>query len=116
MTPPPDGVTTAEGVTATGGITQAQVTGICNNLMNGYINSGVDAQGIIVGASPFTFVNDKGGPVLITVSGGTVLTISYRRNSTTILVGLLAGVFTLLPGDSLIITYLVPPTMFWVRF
>jgi len=65
-----------------------------------------------VSGSPYTLSNTYGQAVMVAVSGGTVLTIQYSVDGTNfILVGLLAGLFFLRPGDYLRVTYLLTPTI-----
>jgi hypothetical protein len=66
------------------------------------------ANSITVGASPFSYFNQTGGPIAIHVYGGTVSSItvnSYSIGSAT------AGQFILPQGDAITVTYSVAPTM-----
>lgn len=113
MSPPNNGVTMADGVSATGGQTPVDITSIINGLMA----SAILPSNIPVGGSPFTYQNPLSRPVNILVSGGTVTTISWSRdNSNYFLIGLLAGQFQLSPGDYLRVVYITPPTMTLVPF
>lgn len=75
-----------------------------------YQNKGfnpVAASAITVGASPFTYTNNDGYMETVSVSGGTVSSITLRGTST----GLISGMFTLYPGDALVVTYTAAPAM-----
>lgn len=62
--------------------------------------------------SPFTYINNTGQHLLVTISGGTVTTIDISRDGVVFdLLGLLAGPYVLAPGDRLRVVYLLPPTM-----
>lgn len=67
---------------------------------------------ITVGASPFTYTNDQAFNVMVFVGAGTVSAVSV--NGTVVATGLtLTGLITvpLQPGESMIVTYAVAPTM-----
>lgn len=68
-----------------------------------------------VGGSPWTFVNPENVPILATVSGGTVLSISMASDLLGLInLGLLGGSWHLNPGQSLVITYVLAPTLtYW---
>lgn len=70
---------------------------------------------VSVGASPFTFTNTESVPVLLTVSGGTVTNLSMSSTLLGVIsLGLLGGSWHLNPGHSLVITYIVAPTVtYW---
>lgn len=80
-------------------------------LRNVYISPEVDQSNIAPGASPFTFKNAAGYPVMVTVSGGTVSAVDIAPLSTFSVTGLTAGAFVLENGHSLKVTYTVAPTM-----
>lgn len=83
----------------------------------GQIDSGNPASAISVGASPFTYQNTAPNPGLVIVSGGTVTTISYSRDGTNFfLVGLLAGMYHMSPGDQIRVVYVLTPQMTFVPF
>ena len=62
---------------------------------------------IAVGASPFTFVNVQPYTVNVTVTGGTVTSITVNGANT----GATSGTFALLPDANMVVTYTVAPTM-----
>lgn len=65
-----------------------------------------------VSASPYTMQNTWGHGILAVVQGGTVTTIQYSVDgSTWLLVGLLAGLFYMRPGDYLRVSYVLAPTV-----
>lgn len=65
---------------------------------------------ITVKSSPFSYVAPAGGSVLI--SGGTVSQIQYSRDGANFYVtGQTAGMLPVSQGDTLVVTYSVPPTM-----
>lgn len=66
---------------------------------------------VTAGASPYTYTNSTPTRKQVFVSGGTVSAISFNRGATTVPTGETAGVFTLNPNDSLVITYTVAPTI-----
>jgi len=68
-----------------------------------------DAGAVTVGASPFTYLAEDDG-VLI-VQGGTVSQIDYLRNTGTTNLGVTAGPVPVLAADTIIITYTVLPTV-----
>lgn len=62
--------------------------------------------------SPHTYTNSSARRQNVIVSGGTVTTIEFSRDGATFdIVGLLAGVHVLNPGDQLRITYAVAPAV-----
>jgi hypothetical protein len=66
---------------------------------------------ITVGASPFDYTNTTGNPVVVTLAGGTGLTISYVTESGAVnAIGSANGQFYLLPSDKLRIAYTAAPT------
>lgn len=68
-----------------------------------------DANAITVGASPYTYLADSDG--VLVVRGGTVSQIAYVRNSGSINLGVIAGPIPLLAADAVTITYTVLPTV-----
>jgi hypothetical protein len=72
-------------------------------------------EGIVVGASPFSFSPGFDGFAIVT--GGTVSSITLSRDggATIFPTGLLIGVFPLSLSDTLIITYSVVPTVTFFR-
>ena len=63
---------------------------------------------IVVGASPFTFVNTQPYGVNVSVTGGTVTTIAINGQT---LSGVTGGTFFLNPDASITVTYTVAPAM-----
>lgn len=63
------------------------------------------------GASPFTFTNTTGAPVMLYVAGGTVSAITLARQGAALTTGFTAGMFYLGQNDSATITYSVAPTL-----
>lgn len=67
---------------------------------------------LTVGATPFTYTNTTGRYQLILTSGGTVSSIAYARpGSSTAVTGQVGGAILVAPGDGLVVTYSVLPTM-----
>lgn len=62
---------------------------------------------IVVGASPFTFVNTQPYTVLVSVTGGTVSAITVNGANT----GAITGTFALTPDSNITVTYSVVPAM-----
>lgn len=73
----------------------------------GPVGSDVSYVAITVGSSPFTYSNNDGFPELITVTGGTVSSITINGMDT----GMTSGVFLLESNYIMTITYSVAPTM-----
>lgn len=65
--------------------------------------------------SPFTLTNPQACRIQVLVSGGTVTAISASSDLIGLMsLGILGGTFLLNPGYSLVITYLVAPTLkYW---
>lgn len=63
------------------------------------------------GASPYTYTNTTGTPVMLYVSGGTVSAIDIGRQGTAMTTGLTAGSFRLAQNDTLTITHTGAPTL-----
>lgn len=61
--------------------------------------------GVVVGASPFTYMATL--QCAAVVSGGSVSVISYTRGGTVTALGLLNGIVELNVGDSITITWLI---------
>lgn len=68
-----------------------------------------------VGGSPWTFTNPENVPILATISGGTVLSISMSSALLGIVnLGILGGSWHLNPGHSLVVSYLTAPVLtYW---
>ena len=64
------------------------------------------------GASPYTFTSPEDG--VLYMNGGTVSIVSYARATVSLSLGLLAGSYPMRRGDTLVITYVVAPTLNWV--
>lgn len=71
-----------------------------------------DAGAVTVGASPFTYLAEQAG--LLIVSGGTVSQIAYLRNGISTITGVTAGPIPLLMADGVVITYTVLPTVTFI--
>jgi len=62
--------------------------------------------------SPFTYINTSARAQSVIVSGGTVSLIEYSRDGVTFtVVGVLAGLVYLNPGDRIRVTYVTAPTI-----
>lgn len=67
-----------------------------------------------VGSSPWTFTNTENCPILFTVSGGTVLSISMAPSLLGLVnLGVLGGSWPLNPGHVVQISYILPPSAFY---
>lgn len=64
-----------------------------------------------IGASPATYSNTTGAPVMLYVAGGTVSAITLARQGAALTTGATSGAFQLSQGDSVTITYTVAPTL-----
>lgn len=71
-------------------------------------NRGV-AQSVTPTGSAFSYTAPANG--IIILSGGTVSIIEYGRGASFYVVGLLAGSFAVVRGDTIRITYAIVPTM-----
>jgi len=77
-----------------------------------YTNASTQPSAIVVGPSPFTYVNNTGFPADVIVSGGGVSLLEFSRNGVTFFsTGSFYGMFTLSPYDRLRVTYQTPPQM-----
>lgn len=92
---------------ATGGTKQWEVLGSAI----AKIEAVQAASAITVGTSPFTYTNGGNGPVVVTVSGGTVSAIGLTRGATSSGSVGTAGAFLLHVGDELVTTFTAAPTM-----
>lgn len=70
------------------------------------------AEAVTPGASPYTFTAGRDGHLI--VRAGTVSQIDYVRNGATSAIGVTAGLFPLLVGDGIRITYTVAPTVTFI--
>lgn len=66
-------------------------------------------QSVTVGSSPFTYTAYSDGIAVIT--GGTVSSVSYSRQGTSVATGLMDSIFPLRRADQLVVTYTLAPTM-----
>ena len=83
-----------------------QVIKFFESLMRGPLG---DSAAVVLGASPYTYIATA--DLSLSVSGGTVSQLAYNRNGTNTNIGVTAGLFPLLAGDGLTITYTVAPTV-----
>lgn len=74
-----------------------------------------EVQTVTPTGSPFTMTNPQACRIQVLVSGGTVTAISTSSDLLGVVsLGLLGGTFLLNPSASLVITYLVAPTIkYW---
>lgn len=79
------------------------------------VNSTATPTAITPTGSPFTWANPVSGPVQVVISGGTVTAINLVVGGVDYLVGLIAGAVTVRAGASIKVTYVVAPTMTYVR-
>lgn len=70
------------------------------------------AESVTPGASPYTFTANRDGQLI--VRDGTVSLIEYLRNGAATTIGLTAGLFPLLLGDGIKVTYTVAPTITFI--
>lgn len=70
------------------------------------------AEAVTPGASPYTFTAGRDGQLI--VRAGTVSQIDYVRNGVSSQIGVTAGLFPLLVGDGIRITYTVAPTVTFI--
>lgn len=78
---------------------------------NAYVYPTKLRQPIQVTASPFTYTNTTGEYQNVLTTGGTVTAIQFSRGGSQTVTGMTAGFVMLAPGDSLIVSYAVAPTM-----
>jgi len=77
-----------------------------------YTNFQAQPSAIVLGPSPYTYINNTGYPADIIVSGGGVSLLEFSRNGATFFsTGSFYGMFTLSPYDRLRVTYQTPPQM-----
>lgn len=69
-------------------------------------------ESVTVGASPYTHTSKRHGYIL--VAGGTVSQIAYIRRGVATVTGAIAGMFPILLGDSIRVTYTVAPTITFI--
>lgn len=71
------------------------------------------ATSVTVGASPYEYLADADG--LVVVVGGTVSALAYGRRGGFTALGLVAGLVPIKAGDSVRITYAVAPTVSFIK-
>ena len=77
-----------------------------------FTNYSAQPSVIVLGPSPYTYINNTGYPADVIVSGGGVSLLEFSRNGVTFFsTGSFYGMFTLSPYDRLRVTYLPPPNM-----
>ncbi|MCH9834065.1 hypothetical protein K0U83_00305 [bacterium] len=77
-----------------------------------FTNYSAQPSVIVLGPSPYTYINNTGYPADVIVSGGGVSLLEFSRNGVTFFsTGSFYGMFTLSPYDQLRVTYLTPPNM-----
>lgn len=77
-----------------------------------FTNYSAQPSAIVLGPSPYTYINNTGYPADIIVSGGGVSLLEFSRNGATFFsTGSFYGMFTLSPYDRLRVTYQTPPQM-----
>lgn len=64
-----------------------------------------------IGASPATYTNTTGAPIMIYVAGGTVSAITIARQGAALTTGFTSGAFRLAQNDSIVVTYSSAPTL-----
>lgn len=99
-----------DGSTVTDGGTRTRMRDIVNLNGNVQQNTILARTALTVGASPYTYQNLSGAEECVYVVGGTLTSIGFARLGVTD-TGFTAGMFTLSPNDSLVVTYTVVPTM-----
>lgn len=75
------------------------------------VGVGIQPSRPAAGASPYTYTNTTGAPLMLYIAGGTVSAITLARQGTALTTGFTAGVFYLAQNDSATITYTVAPTL-----
>lgn len=76
------------------------------------INGAGVAPRSVTGSSPISYTNRTKSDSIIMVSGGTVSSITYTRDTVTFYpVGVTSGQIKVLPGDTVKITFTVAPTI-----
>ena len=77
-----------------------------------FTNYSAQPSVIVLGPSPYTYINNTGYPADVIVSGGGVSLLEFSRNGVTFFsTGSFYGMFALSPYDRLRVTYLTPPNM-----
>lgn len=101
--------------TGSGGIYDSGTNSSFRNVFdldaNAYVYPTKLRQPIHVTASPFTYKNTTGEYQNVLTTGGTVTTIQFSRGGLQTVTGMTSGFVMLAPGDSLIVSYAVAPTM-----
>ena len=75
------------------------------------VSPGIQPSQPSAGASPYTFTNATGAPLMLYVAGGTVTAITLARQGAALTVGAVMGSFYLAQNDAVTITYTVAPTL-----
>lgn len=101
--------------TGSGGIYDSGTNSSFRNVFdldaNAYVHPTKLRQPINVTASPFTYTNTTGEYQNVLTTGGTVTKIQFSRGGSQTVTGMTAGFVMLAPGDSLVVSYSVAPTM-----
>lgn len=101
--------------TGSGGIYDSGTSSNFRNVFdldaNAYVYPTKLRQPITVTASPFTYTNTTGEYQNVLTTGGTVTQIQFNRGGSQTVTGMTSGFVMLAPGDSLIVSYSVAPTM-----
>lgn len=101
--------------TGSGGIYDSGTNSSFRNIFdldaNAYVYPTKLRQPIQVTDSPFTYTNTTGEYQNVLTTGGTVTAIQFSRGGSHTLTGMTTGFVMLAPGDSLIVSYAVAPTM-----
>lgn len=101
--------------TGSGGIYDSGTNSSFRNVFdldaNAYVYPTKLRQPITVTASPFTYTNTTGEYQNVLTTGGAVTSIQFSRGGSQTVTGMTAGFVMLAPGDSLIVSYSVAPTM-----
>lgn len=67
---------------------------------------------VVLGASPFTFINTENCPIICFIAGGTLSALTFSRDGIVFdNCGFLAGMVSLNPNDRLTVTYAVAPAI-----
>ena len=93
------------------GVSQTIVAGDVNSYISHLATNFPLQFTITVGASPSTWTNLTGIPVMVTVQGGTVSKVEHLRAGTSIDIGATGGTVFAAHRDSIVITYTVAPTV-----
>lgn len=75
------------------------------------VGVGIQPSQPVAGASPYTYTNVTGAPLMLYVAGGTVSAITLARKGPALTTGFTSGAFYLAQNDAVTITYTVAPTL-----